>query len=144
MKYTSTVITGQGRGKGLGFPTFNLQIPSALKLKPGIYACWVWIERKQYQGAMHFGPIPVFNQTSLSLEIFVLDYSADDLTRPSAATGSRYGQIGSQREAVLRRRVNRLTFTPIKYLRPIKNFPSSQALSNQISHDVAQIRRLLA
>lgn len=117
MKYSSPVIKGAGRGQGIGYPTFNLQVPQDFNLKPGIYACWVWVEGEQYQGAMHFGPIPTFNEQTPSLEIFVLDYSPHDL-------------------------VNQLSFEPIKYLRPIKKFSSPQDLSHQITIDVNRIRNL--
>lgn len=119
MKHTCSVIKGQGRGKGVGYPTFNLTIPPKFSLKPGIYACWVWLDNVKYKGALHFGPIPVFNQPTNSLEIFVLDYSSKYL-------------------------INRLTFTPVKFLRPIQNFPSPQALASQISRDVSRVRKFLS
>jgi len=119
MKYTTSVIRGKGRGKGIGYPTFNLKIPKEFPHKPGIYACWVWIENIKYTGAMHFGPIPTFDETALSLEIFVLGYSSADP-------------------------IKSLTFTPVKYLRPIKTFTSPEKLSQQISLDVSQVRQLLA
>ena len=119
MKYSAAIIKGKGRGKGIGYPTFNLQIPVNFDLKPGIYACWVWIKNIKYTGAMHFGPIPTFNETTLSLEIFVLNYSADNI-------------------------INQLTFSPVKFLRPIKTFSSPEKLSNQITKDVSQVRHLLS
>ena len=62
MKFTTQVIKGQGRGKALGYPTFNLKIPVGFKAKLGIYAGSVWVNNKKYLGAFHFGPIPVFNK----------------------------------------------------------------------------------
>lgn len=144
MKFTTPVIKGQGRGKSLGYPTLNLQIPKNFSLSPGIYASWVWLGKTKYQGALHYGPRPVFHDPEPSLEIFILNYSSTHPTCPPEATGSRNGRIGSLREAALRRRVTSITFEPIKYLRPIRNFSSPQALAHQISRDVAQIKKLLS
>lgn len=119
MRYTARVIPGQGRGKTLGFPTFNLKIPPHLSTKPGIYAGYVWIDDQKYQGAFHYGPIPVFKDSAPHLEVFVLDYS------PNYPVTS-------------------ITFEPIKYLRPIRNFPNPAALARRISLDVAQVRATLS
>ena len=119
MKYTGSIITGQGRGKKLGFPTFNLKIPPHFPFKTGIYACWVWLNRTKYPGALHFGPIPVFHQLDNHLEIHVLDCFTPAPTKT-------------------------LIFEIVKFLRPIKNFPSPPALSHQIAIDVTRIRKLLA
>ncbi len=115
MNYTSTVIGGAGRGKKLGFPTFNLEIPTQFTVAEGIYGVAVDIAGVRYKGAMHFGPIPVFNNPKPSLEIFVLDYEP---TNP----------------------VTTLTFEIIKFLRPIQNFSSPQELAAQIAKDVTNIR----
>ncbi len=122
MKYTASVIKGKGRGKGIGFPTFNLEIPPGFNLETGIYACWVWIENVQHKGAMHFGPIPTFNETAPSLEIFVLDFSPNPLIPL----------------------VTSITFSPVKFLRPIRSFNSPEALSQQITKDVALIQQFLS
>lgn len=118
MKFTTQVIPGQSRGKTLGFPTLNLQIPPHLETKPGIYAGWVWLRQKKYPGAFHFGPIPVFSDPTPHLEVFVLDYNSDQL-------------------------ITNLTFELIHYLRPVKNFSSPAALKHQISRDVTQTRAVL-
>ena len=118
MKFTTLVIKGQGRGKTLGYPTFNLRIPKNFSLQPGIYASWVWLGKTKCQGALHYGPRPVFHDPAPSLEIFVLDYSSN---HP----------------------ITSVTFEPIKYLRPIRNFPTPVALARRISLDVAQVRAKL-
>ena len=118
MKFTTQVIKGQGRGKTLGFPTFNLRIPQDFSAKQGIYAGWVWINNQKYIGAFHSGPIPVFAQPQARLEVFVLDYDNPDP-------------------------ISTLSFELIHYLRPVKNFASPQALARQISRDVAQVRAAL-
>lgn len=119
MKYTAKVVSGKGRGKSLGFPTFNLRLPQTFNLRHGIYASWVWVKDKKYPGALHYGPVPVFNQKTPTLEVFVINYRA---SIP----------------------ITTIDFEPVEYLRPIKNFSSPQALKSQISQDVATVRSLLA
>jgi len=120
MKYSVAIIKGEGRGKLLGFPTFNLKIPKNFDAKQGIYACWVKIGGKKYQGALHFGPIPVFNQSKISLEVFLLDYKPTNYP------------------------ITQLTIELVKFLRPVKSFPSAQALKQQIAEDVDNVRQLLS
>ena len=138
-KYTTPTTPGHGRGKLLGYPTFNLIIPQDLKLKHGIYATWIWLPtttstpevdspkqnstpevafsgKVKLKGAMHYGPVPVFGQPDPTLEIFVLDWQDQ----------------GQQ--------IKQITFSPGPRLRAIKNFPTSDALAKQISIDVAQVR----
>jgi riboflavin kinase/FMN adenylyltransferase len=117
MKYTSKVISGHGRGKSLGFPTLNLEIPKSFPYQPGIYAGWVYLNQP-HQGAFHYGPIPAFHQDSYALEVFVLE---TDIPTPPAV----------------------ISFELLHYLRPIKNFDSPQDLSTQIASDVAITHRLL-
>ena len=119
MKFTTLVIKGQGRGKILGFPTFNFKIPPQFIAKHGIYAGWVWIKSQKYPGAFHYGPIPVFSDPTPHLEVFVLDYEPDVL-------------------------VTAITFEFVTYLRPIRNFPNPAALARRISLDVLKTRELLS
>lgn len=117
MTYESRVIPGKGRGKKLGFPTLNLEIPGNFKATEGIYACRILIEKTTYAGALHFGPIPVFGDTKRSLEVFVLDWTATE--QPKSASF----ELGA-------------------YLRPIQNFPTPEALASQIAADVSRIKSL--
>lgn len=72
-KFKAKQIKGKGRGKTLGFPTINLEIPEDLELQDGIYASWVWFNNKKYKSALFFGPVMTFNQTEKSLEVFIID-----------------------------------------------------------------------
>lgn len=74
MNYQTKQIKGKGRGKLLlGYPTINLEIPERFDEPDGIYAGFVWIEKKRYKGAFHYGPIPTFNEDDKSLEVFLID-----------------------------------------------------------------------
>ena len=117
-RYTCTVISGHGRGKDLGYPTLNLTIPDEFLYDPGIYAAWIWVEGIAYRGALHYGPIPVFQEDKWSLEVFLLDY--EEAVRP----------IEVQLEMT-------------EYLRPIENFPTLEAMQAQIHQDVRAVYALL-
>jgi riboflavin kinase/FMN adenylyltransferase len=69
---SGTVIRGKGRGKGLNYPTLNLQIPSRKLLpKDGVYSVKVQLEGKRYVGMMYVGPKPTFGDYTRSVEVHV-------------------------------------------------------------------------
>ena len=72
MIFESTHIKGKGRGKPMGFPTINLEIPENFKLKNGIYAAKVTIENKTFVAALHYGPVPTFGDLQKSLEVYLI------------------------------------------------------------------------
>ncbi len=69
---SGTVIRGRGRGKSLGYPTLNLQVPSN-KLLPqdGVYSVRVQLEGKTYVGMMYVGPKLTFGENTRSVEVHV-------------------------------------------------------------------------
>ncbi len=97
-----------------------MEIPKDLKLEYGIYAALVKIADKTFKGALHFGPIPVFQDPNPSLEAFLIDM--DEKNIPN---------------------LDLITLEPIKKLREVKNFKSSAELVRQIEQDVAQIKLVL-
>jgi riboflavin kinase / FMN adenylyltransferase len=115
------VVRGDGRGKGLGFPTANLRIESPEKLLPpeGIYAVRGALRRGTFPGALHLGPRPTFQGSPPSIELHLLDFD-----------GELYG------EEV------RVDF--IKRLREVRPFESAEALVRQMREDVAEARRVLS
>ena len=117
---TGTVIRGDGRGRGLGFPTANLRIAGADKLVPadGVYACLATVPEGRFKGALHIGERPAFPGAEASVEVHLLDFGGD-----------LYG------------RVVRLDL--IEYLRPVGAFGSIAALVRQMHDDVARTRHLL-
>jgi riboflavin kinase/FMN adenylyltransferase len=77
------VITGQGRGTGLGFPTANLSVPLP-KLLPaeGVYAGWAVREADRTQrwaAAIIIGSSPTFlpGEDARRVEVHLLDFSGD-------------------------------------------------------------------
>ncbi|ABB31622.1 riboflavin biosynthesis protein RibF [Geobacter metallireducens RCH3] len=113
-----TVVHGRQRGKGLGFPTANLQTDKELIPKPGVYAVKVKVEETTYDGACNIGDNPTFGNGSLSIEVFIFDFDGDI-----------YG------------REVRLYF--VDRIRDEVTFPNPQVLQEAIARDVARCRELL-
>lgn len=115
------VVRGEGRGKGLGFPTANLRLMERDKLVPpeGIYAVRGVLKDGSYAGALHMGPRPTFKGSPPSVELHLLDFDRDI-----------YG------EEV------RVDF--IKRLRGIAPFAGVDALLEQIRKDVDQAREIVS
>ena len=113
-----TVVHGRQRGKGLGFPTANLQTDKELIPKPGVYAVKVKIDDATYDGACNIGDNPTFGNGSLSIEVFIFDFDGDI-----------YG------------REVRLYF--VDRIRDEVAFPNPEALREAIARDVARCREML-
>ena len=100
------------------FPTLNLVIPPQFSAEKGIYAGWVWIRGKQYPGAFHFGPIPTFGESAVSLEVFLIDTELAETP-------------------------TKIEFEFVKRLREIRSFPNPEELAAQIAKDVGDARKIL-
>ena len=117
VKITGKIVRGAGPGAGIGLS--NAQCGSTgLALEFGVYATWVDLNGKRYQGAMSYSPRPTFDDMQPVLEVFVLDYSGDS-----------YGEVA--------------TVELVRRIRDIKKFHSVEALKVQIQADVEEVRRLL-
>lgn len=118
MQYTEKIIKGKGRGRHIvGFPTFNITVPTGFSMKEGVYACKVLLAGKEYLGALHYGTAPTFDDNDKALEIYVIGYN---------------DEAGPQEE---------LTFDLGVYLRPVATFMTAQDLHNQIENDVLRVKR---
>ncbi|MBT8488706.1 MAG: bifunctional riboflavin kinase/FAD synthetase [Gemmatimonadetes bacterium] len=115
------VVRGEGRGKGLGFPTANIRVAEGDKLIPpqGIYAVRGVLRGGTYAGALHLGPRPTFKGSPPTIELHLMDFDHDI-----------YG------EEV------RVDF--IEHLRGIEPFTTVDALVEQIRQDVDRARRVLS
>jgi riboflavin kinase/FMN adenylyltransferase len=69
------VVTGERRGRLLGFPTLNLDVGSTRKLLPphGVYAVRVDGRSGTFGGMMNLGPRPTFGDDRISLEVHVFE-----------------------------------------------------------------------
>jgi len=113
------VITGSGRGVGLGFPTANLDVDSEQALPAeGVYATWAYIDDKAYQSMTNIGKRPTFSGSQPTVEVHVPNY-----------LGDLYGQ--------------ELKIDIIERLRGEKKFDTVEELKKQIAEDVKQGRAIL-
>lgn len=114
------VVHGAGRGKGLGFPTANLNPPPEVCVPgPGIYAGYTLNAGRRRPSAISVGTNPTFGENPLSVEAFVIDFEGD-----------LYGQD--------------VEFEFTARLRDHIAFPSVEALNEAIAGDVEEARRILA
>ncbi len=78
-----TVVRGVGRGRRLGFPTANLQLPVPSKLvpMPGVYVARAWLGPglgvETADGLLHVGPRPTFPGAGPTIELHLLDFDGD-------------------------------------------------------------------
>jgi riboflavin kinase / FMN adenylyltransferase len=68
------VVRGDGRGRELGFPTANLEVPAGLLVPPdGVYAGWTHDRR----AAVSIGTNPHFDGVERRVEAHLLDFDGD-------------------------------------------------------------------
>ena len=113
-----TVVTGFGRGIGLGFPTANIEPEKELLPPAGIYAVFVNVEGKRYMAALNIGEKPTFADYTFTFEVHLLDFSGD-----------------------LRGKTLNTEF--VEKLREIIKFDSPEMLKQQIAADVEKARSML-
>ena len=112
------VIHGHARGKGLGFPTANLEITEQLYPKDGVYAASVTVNGKKYHAVVNIGTNPTFGDEAFAVEAFLFDCE-DDL----------YGK--------------ELHVTFVDRLRDEETFPSPDILVHQIEKDIQKAKEIL-
>jgi riboflavin kinase/FMN adenylyltransferase len=112
------VVHGYHRGKGLGFPTANLETDKEIVPRAGVYAVKVKLDEILYDGACNIGTNPTFHNDKQSVEVFLFDFA----------------------ENIYGRQV-RLYF--IDRIRDEQEFPDQQALMAAIATDVARCREIL-
>lgn len=118
------VVPGDQRGRGLGFPTANLEIAadSAVPSR-GVYAAWALLASGRQPAAVNIGTSPTFTAAdrgrTLRLEAFLLDHQGGEI----------YGQA------------MRIEF--LERLRDERRFPSVDDLVAQIRRDVARTREVV-
>lgn len=117
---TGTVVTGDRRGRDLGFPTANLRMAPDCGLAHGIYAVRIrtsdGVER---DGVASYGRRPTFDNGAPLLEAHVFDFNGD-----------LYGST--------------VAVSFLAWLRPEKKFPSVDALIAAMHEDSAAARGIQA
>ncbi len=112
------VVSGAGRGTGLGYPTANIEPEKELLPPSGIYAAFVMVDGKRYMGALNIGAKPTFEDYTSTLEVFLLDYEGD-------------------------LRGKKLNVLFVEKLRDIVKFDGPESLKRQIAADVEKTKEIL-
>ncbi|MFH1003433.1 MAG: bifunctional riboflavin kinase/FAD synthetase [Chloroflexota bacterium] len=113
------VVSGVGRGRGLGFPTANLEINSEQALPAnGVYATWAYLDDKAYPSLTNIGERPTFAEKGRTVEVYLLDYQGD-----------LYGR--------------ELQIETVDRIRPEQRFGTAEELKAQIAADIDRGRAIL-
>jgi riboflavin kinase / FMN adenylyltransferase len=117
------VVTGAGRGRGIGFPTANVDTQNELRPAPGVYAIRVRLKDEPAHlwrpGAANIGVKPTFGGSEVTIEAHLLDFSGD-----------LYGK--------------ELRVQFLERLRAEQRFGSVAELTGQIKRDVEAARTVIA
>lgn len=116
---SGVVSPGEGRGRTLGCPTANLQLPpDRVAPADGIYAAVVISDHERHDAVAYIGTRPTFHGGNRGLEVSILD-----------GVHELYGRT--------------LTVEFIDRIRGDAQFDSGEALSRQIAADVDAAKRIL-
>ncbi len=75
---SGTVVNGRKIGRTIGYPTANIETdPLKLLPKKGAYIVEVFVKGQKYKGMLSIGTNPTVNGTSLSTEVYILDFNDD-------------------------------------------------------------------
>ncbi|MHB0875054.1 MAG: riboflavin biosynthesis protein RibF [Anaerolineae bacterium] len=119
-RLTGNVKHGFGVGKGLGFPTANLDVPAEKELPAdGVYAALAELDGRCWPAALSIGVRPTFGGSARTVEAFLIGFDGD-----------LYGR--------------RLTVSVVARLRDEMRFPSPEALKEQMRADARQTEAVLA
>lgn len=116
---TGTVVEGSRMGRGIGFPTANME-PHHEAIPPnGIYAVWVDLNATRKPGTLNIGYRPTVSQEKRrTVEVHIMDFCRDIYDEE-------------------------IEITFVEKLRDEKKFPSIEALSAQIKKDIQKARTIL-
>jgi riboflavin kinase/FMN adenylyltransferase len=113
------VVTGAGRGAGMGIPTANLEIdPEQAIPLDGVYATRAYVNGKLYQSMTNIGNNPTFGDSERGVEVYIIDYQGD-----------LYGR--------------EMSIDIVERLRGEERFSSVAELKKQIAEDVKKGKAIL-
>jgi len=115
---SGNIVSGQGRGAGLGFPTANLSPERELLPPAGIYAAFAELEGKSYMSALNIGEKPTFGDYTSTFEAYLLNF-----------TGNIRGK--------------KINILFVEKLRDIVKFDGPEPLKRQIAADVEKAKTIL-
>jgi len=112
------VVHGMARGRSLGFPTANVRPDKELIPAYGVYAVYIRMDGKQWEGVVNIGNNPTFGDMGTSIEAFIFDFDGD-----------LYGR--------------ELTVEFVEYIRGEIKFADKEYLIEQIGADCKAAREIL-
>jgi riboflavin kinase/FMN adenylyltransferase len=114
------VVTGNGRGADLGFPTANLDTdPTQALPADGVYATWAYVDNNPHPAVTSIGRRPTFGGGERVVEVYIMGYQ-----------GNLYG--------------SRLKIDIIERLRGEMRFDSATALTTQIEDDIRKAKGIFS
>lgn len=78
--FSGIVVSGDKRGRELGYPTANIKLSSQDKLLPaiGVYAVYVLIGNEKHNGLLSIGNRPTFyNDGEVVTEVYIYDFNRE-------------------------------------------------------------------
>ncbi len=112
--FCARVIDGDKRGRTLGFPTINQELPDGLVLpKFGVYQADVTVDGEHYKGVANIGMRPTVGTEKILSETYIIDFDE-----------SIYGES--------------VDIRLIKFIRPERKFSSFDELARQIKTDAKE------
>jgi riboflavin kinase/FMN adenylyltransferase len=113
------VVVGAQRGRTIGFPTANVEVPAERAVPAnGVYAAWARLAKEDHRAVVNIGTRPTFDNGPRTIEAHLLDFDREI-----------YGQ--------------RLTLDFVAHLRPEQRFNGIDELVAQIQRDAQRARRML-
>jgi riboflavin kinase / FMN adenylyltransferase len=107
------IIQGDKIGRTFGYRTANLDTPkNKVKLTSGVFASYVFLDNKKYQGALAFQKKP------WKLEVHILDFKSDDF----------YGK--------------HIEVEPVQKVSEMCRFSSENELKEKIENDINMVREI--
>lgn len=114
--FCTRVIDGDKRGRTLGFPTINQELPDGLVLpKFGVYQADVTVDGEHYKGVANIGRRPTVGSEKVLSETYIIDFHKNI-----------YGEY--------------VDIRPVRFIRPEKKFSSFDELAKQIKSDAKEVR----
>ncbi len=116
-----TVVRGEGRGRGLGYPTANLDLHNEITPPEGVYAALVQMDGETMSAVASVGRRETFHPERTAaavVEVHVIDYA-----------GSLYGR--------------EMEVQFVSRLREQRAYATARELAAQIGMDIAETRRVL-
>ena len=115
--YSGRVVKGRQKGKEIGIPTININIPECkIKIKNGVYRTTVTVDGETYRSITNIGKHPTFGDDNFNVETNIFDFN-----------GNLYGK--------------NVTVKIYEFIRGIINFKTEDELRNQIKDDIQKCKR---